>query len=77
MHKFPRYSFSDLLDLTPAALQYLTLQALNLDMDMANKLGAVFEGAAPGGAPSRGKEAATQKDMVSGIQKMGFKVRGK
>lgn len=69
--KFPRYSFEELLDKTPAALQYLTLQAVNLDMDMAKKLGMVLGG----GDSKPAKKPANRYEENEALKGAGFKVR--
>lgn len=73
--KFPRYSFNELLDLTPAALNWMLLQAVNLDGDLMAKINVVM-GAGP--APQTNKPADQPKTLAEqfcALRGLGLNVR--
>ena len=77
-NKFPQYSFEDLLDKTPAWINWTLLQAVNLDIDLMNKfdmaLGGIF---GTGGArkPAGPAKPKTQAEHDADRIAQGFKIR--
>ena len=75
--KFPRYSFEDLLDKTPAWINWTALQAVSLDGDMMEKVNMVLSGIF-GGAAAKQEPQTNPKSLAEQMMEMkskGFNVR--
>lgn len=75
--KFPQYRFEELLDKTPAWMQWTCLQAINLDRDMAKKMGILMGGDKAQPAGPRGPRGTGIKSDVAALKDLGIKVKRK
>ena len=72
--KFPQYTFEEILDKTPAWLSWVCLQAINLDGDLARKLGAIAGFGAPAAAGPAKLQPRDRGEENKALRAMGVKV---